>query len=497
MPFLNWAGKENVLNSHKDVSFHFLEKNDKMSTQSSENMLIEGDNLIALKSLLPYYKNKIKCVFIDPPYNTGNTTWTYDDLLHHDKWLDMMFPRLRLLRELLKMNGLIFITISDHEQHNLRSIMDEIFGSQNFIGTVIWNSTKTVTNTALVSVSHTYLIIYAKNIDYIKKNRKEFRLPDTEEGFENPDNDEMGPWKADPFQVEGVRPNQQYGIKNPKTGKIYKPNDNCSWKNDFKNFKILMAQNRIVFGKNGIAGPQRKRYLSEALERGRVTKTLWVDLQTTSNATTNLKKMFGKKVFTNPKPVDLIEKIIQLGAPGKNDIILDSFAGSGTTAHAVLSMNNKYGGSRQFICVELEKKICRNITRLRIKKAIEGYDDVEGLGGGFSYIQLGEALFNKQGIMNAKCTKEQIAQHIFLTETGNVLERLPNNSRLLGKHNNKAYYMIFDGHGKKNMLNHAELKKITSVEKRIVYADRCIIQKDKLLQKNIIFKQIPYGVKIN
>ena len=259
MPTLNWIGKDKVVNHASTAPFHVLEHVYNFGG-SSENKIIHGDNLLALKSLLPEYEGRIKCIYIDPPYNTGNEGWVYndkvnspqikkwlgevvgkegEDLSRHDKWLCMMYPRLKLLKKLLADNGAIFISIDDNEQANLKLICDEIFGVQNFCTCIVWNSTKSVTNTALISVSHTYNLVYFKNMDYWIKNRTEFRLPDDETGFSNPDNDPRGSWKADPFQVGGWRPNQQYEIVNPNTGKIYKPNPNSSWKNDYEHFKLL------------------------------------------------------------------------------------------------------------------------------------------------------------------------------------------------------------------------------------------------------------------
>lgn len=294
----------------------------------------------------------------------------------------MMYPRLKLARNLLSQDGVIFISISDDESASLRHICDEIFREENFIGDIIWNSTKSVTNTALISVSHTYNLVYARNIRHFVSNREKFRLPETTEGFLNPDDDPRGSWKADPFQVGGERPNQLYEIVNPNTGQRYRPNPGCSWKNEFSRFQELMADGRIVFGVSGEAGPQRKRFLSEALERGRVSKTWWDDVETTSNGTKLLKTLFnGSSPFSNPKPISLIKRMLQLGSV-PDGIVLDFFAGSGTTAHAVMALNAEDGGNRRCISVQLpeptgEKSEARKagystiseITRERIRRA--------------------------------------------------------------------------------------------------------------------------------
>ena len=372
-----WKGKSECLRIAGKRSTGTLRPcpEESVDFENTNNLYIEGDNLEVLKLLQTAYYRKVKMIYIDPPYNTGNDFVYEDDFKdplakykeitsqttksnpetmgrYHTNWLNMMYPRLRLAANLLRDDGVIFISIDDNEVTNLRKICDEIFGEENFIGEIIWNSTKSVTNTALISVSHTYNLVYAKTKDYYIAHREEFRLKEDGEGFSNPDNDPRGPWKADPFQVGGWRPNQQYDIVNPKTGKVYKPNPACSWKNDYNKFQELMKDNRIVFGTDGTAGPQRKRFLSEATERGKVTKTLWDDIETTTNGTQLLKKLLGGSYFDNPKPVSLIKRMLELSTKD-SDIILDFFSGSATTAHAVMQLNAEDGGKRQFIMVQL------------------------------------------------------------------------------------------------------------------------------------------------
>lgn len=421
---LNWAGKNDAYKVLQNPSIGTLNPNQNLSIDwnNTKNLFIEGENLEVLKILQRAYYGKVKMVSIDPPYNTGNDSFIYPDKFSetkeeylkrlgdkddegnltkeglfrpnkkesgqfHSNWLSMMLPRLFIARNLLSEDGVIFVSIDDNEAYTVKLLLDEIFGEENFLGNIIWNSTKSVTNTALLSVSHTHNLVYFKNLEYHKKNRYEFRLPDTPDGFENPDNDPRGPWKADPFQVGGERPNQLYEITNPNTGQVYKPNPGCSWKNDYTKFQELFADNRIVFGTSGEAGPQRKRFWSEAQERGRVAKSLWTDVDTTSKATTYLESLVGKQVFTNPKPVDLIQRFIQLGTYKENDIVLDFFGGSGTTAEAVLRQNLIDNKKRSFIFVTLPELIdestqagknalalgCKTISdvaRLRISKAI-------------------------------------------------------------------------------------------------------------------------------
>jgi len=293
----------------------------------------------------------------------------------HSDWCSMMYARLLLARNLLSTDGVLAMSISDAEFHNLKKMADEIFGADNYCGDILWNSTKSVTNTALISVSHTYTLIYFKSMNYFVKNRSQFRLAEEGEGFSNPDNDPRGPWKADPFQVGGVRPNQQYEIVNPNTGVVYRPNTGCSWKNDYPKFQELLADNRIVFGKTGEGEPKRKRFQWEAKERGKVAKTWWDDVETTTNGTMQLKKMFdGHTVFSNPKPVSFVSKLLELGA-GRDGIVLDFFSGSSTTAHAVMKLNAKDGGRRKFIMVQLPEKVDKKSEAYQL-----GYETISAIG---------------------------------------------------------------------------------------------------------------------
>ena len=234
-----------------------------------ENLIIKGNNLIALHTLKQQFRGQVKLIYIDPPYNTGKDSFGYNDNFNHSSWLTFMRNRLKEAWSFLKDDGLFWISLSDKEAHYCKVLVDEIFDQENFVADVIWNSTKSVTNTAVISNAHTHNLLYAKRISVLKANRTSFRLPANEQKFSNPDNDSRGKWVADPFQVEGVRPNQQYEIVNPKTGRAYKPNPGCSWKNEKKVFDELVKDNRVVFGVSGEAGPQRKRFWSEAKKKGR------------------------------------------------------------------------------------------------------------------------------------------------------------------------------------------------------------------------------------
>ena len=395
---LNWHGKWHARRLALMPSAGTLRPcpDESLNWDATQNLMIEGDNLEVLKLLQKSYYGKVKLIYIDPPYNTGKDFIypdNYKDGIQnylkitgqldntgqnlssntdasgrfHTQWLNMMYPRLKIARNMLRNDGILVVSISDSEVHNLRSCLDEIFGVGNLLGCVMWKSIKSVTNTALISVSHTYNLIYARNRDYFVENRMHFRLREEGEGFSNPDNDPRGPWKADPFQVGGERPNQLYPITNPKTGAIYRPNPGNSWKNEQKVFEQLRADNRIVFGVNGDAGPQRKRFLTEAEERGRVAKTWWDDVDTTTNATRATKKLMGEAVFDNPKPVSLIQRFVQLGTHDPSDaIVMDFFAGSGTTAQAVLEQNLADRGVRRHILVQLPVPLDRKNKEQKI-----------------------------------------------------------------------------------------------------------------------------------
>ena len=355
-------------------------KDKSINFKDTENIYSEGENLEVLKLLQETYLGKIKLIYIDPPYNTGhdfiyndkfskNTSeylslsGQYDDEGNrmvanlesngrfHSDWLNMMYSRLRLAKNLLKDDGIIVISIDDNEQHNLRKICDEIFGASSFVTDFIWNSRKSVSNDAVVSLNHNYTLVYAKNMQVFYENKSLFKLPNTGEGFENPDNDPRGKWKADPFDSPGIRPNLTYKITNPNNGKEYWPPKGRCWRTGEKEYLQFLDEGRIVFGKNGTSKPQLKRFFSEAQSKGLTPKSLWDDCGTTTDGTKEIIEILGAKVFDTPKPVKFLKRIIEL-CTNKDSIVLDFFSGSATTAHAVIEKNNEDGGKRKFIMVQ-------------------------------------------------------------------------------------------------------------------------------------------------
>lgn len=348
------------------------------------HILIEGDNLHALTALTFTHEDKIDVIYIDPPYNTGNKDFKYNDSFvdkedsyRHSKWLSFMYKRLQIAKRLLSKKGVIFISIDDNENAQLKLLCDEIFNEQNLISDVIWQSRKSVSNDTFVSLNHNYTLIYAKDINYI--NKENFRLPTVSEKFSNSDNDPRGPWVADPFDAPNLRPNLTYAIFNPNNGKEYWPPRGRCWRTTKEEYSKFLEEKRIVFGKTGKSKPQLKRFLDFAREKGSTPISIWNDIETTTNGTQQLELIFGRKVFTNPKPLGLLNRILILASSSRS-IILDFFAGSGTTLHATMQLNTEDNGTRQCILItNNENKIAEDVCYERNKRIIMGYSNAKGL----------------------------------------------------------------------------------------------------------------------
>ena len=356
------------------------------------NIIIEGDNYHSLYALSFTHKKSIDVIYIDPPYNTGNKDFIYNDSyvdktdqFRHSKWLSFMNKRLLLSKNLLSKQGLIFISIDDTEFAQLKLLCDNIFSEKNFITDVIWNSRKSVSNDTIISLNHNHTLVYARDVDIIQQNKNNYRLRGSKDKFSNPDNDPRGDWTADPFDAPEIRLNLTYIIENPNTGKRYLPPKGRHWRTTEEEYLKYLRDGRIVFGKTGKAKPQLKRFYYEAVEKGVVAKSIWDDVGTTTNGTQELEKILGDKKFNNPKPVSLIIKILEL-ASNKDSTILDFFAGSGTTGQAILEMNKRDGGHRKFIlCTNNENNICTEVTYPRIEKVIKGYSNVQGIPANLKY----------------------------------------------------------------------------------------------------------------
>jgi len=399
MPELLFKGKEFVFNHHLAVPHRPLEPDAGLSVGEPRldgNLIVHGDNLHALKSLLPMYSGKIDCIFIDPPYNTGNEGWCYNDNvnspmmqqwlsenpvgiedgLRHDKWCAMMWPRLRLLHELLSEAGTIWITLDDNEVHRARLMLDAIFGEDNFIATCIWHKNYSPKPSAkYFSEDHDYLLVYSKSKNDWLPNLLE-RTEDMDARYDNPDNDPRGPWKSGDLSARNYYSEGNYPIICPSGRNIPSPPSGRYWVISANKFSEMDKDNRIWWGENGDNVPSIKRFLSE-VKSGRVPQTLWEysEVGHTQDAKKELLSIFdfesSADVFVTPKPVLLLKRILEL-ATNEYSIILDSFAGSGTTAHAVLAANAKDGGNRKFILVECEE-YADNLTAERVRRVINGY----------------------------------------------------------------------------------------------------------------------------
>jgi len=563
MPTLNWIGKDAVINHHLEVPFRLLKDVPELGCgdPGSGNLIVEGDNLLALKALLPYYKGKVKCICIDPPYNTGNEGWAYNDnvnspairkwigdtvggegetLDRHDRWLCMMYPRLALLREFLSEDGSIFITLDDNEISALRYVMDEVFGGQNFIGTFVWQKRASPDNDETFATAvHDYICCYSRNKAVCAFNR----LPRTEEAdarYENPDNDLRGTWTSSDLTRREYREHDFYPIKLP-SGREVLPAAGRSWSVPKANFDKLVSENRIWFGSKGDSMPRRKRFLTD-VSNGMVPTSWWVTelFGDNQSAKREVRVLFPdlQDIFATPKPTRLIERILQI-ATNPGDLVLDSFAGSGTTGHAVLKMNaaqasttegtenhrvqeseplwssvssvvEKNLSNRRFILVEMDEKIAPDITRERVKRVAEGYKNakgeaVPGLGGGFRYVRLGDELFDEHGRINETGVRfPDLARHVYFSETGEPLpkERISAKTPLLGVHHGRAVYLLYNGILKDksvdggNVLTSATLEHLPAHEcPKVVYAAGCRFSKARLEREGITFKQTPYAIR--
>jgi adenine-specific DNA-methyltransferase len=531
MPTLDWIGKSAVLNHHRQVPYRLLQCDGKLSAGDPDagNLLVQGDNLEALKALLPYYAGKVKCIYIDPPYNTGNEGWAYndkvnspeirqwlrqtvgkegEDLSRHDKWLCMMLPRLTLLREFLSNDGAIFISIDDNEAHSLRLLMNEVFGPQRFVATVVWQKRYSRENRGAIGDAHEYVLVYAMDPERFKQTRN--RVPMDEKQakvYKNPNDDPRGRWRAIPMNAQGYRPNQMYPITTP-SGKIVKPPKGRCWSTIESEFEKLRNEGRIWFGKRGSSAPSIIRYLDEV--PGLVPWTWWPhdEVGHTDEAKKEILALdLGGQIFDTPKPVRLIQRIIQIAADS-NALVLDSFAGSGTTGHAVLAQNKADGGNRRFILVEMDETICQNVTAQRLRKAIEGYGDTRSLGGGFRFCKLGNPLFDEAGNIAGEVRFAELAAHVFFTETGSPIpKRADGRTPLLGVHQGKAVYLLFNGvlgdrrPAGGNVLTHAVADELpphpAGKGPRVVYGEACRLGPKSLNHYGITFRQIPFELKVD
>ena len=527
MPTLNWIGKEKVINHHLDVPFRVLEHKygftpeGKQETPiNSGNLILHGDNLEGLKALLPQYEGKIKCIYIDPPYNTGNENWIYndnvndpkikkwlhqvvgkegEDLSRHDKWLCMMYPRLVLLYKFLSSDGAIYVSIDDNEYANLKVILDEIFGIGNLVTTIVWQRTFASKNDSkYFSSEHEYILLYAKKIQNFKVNLLPRGVKQNAR-YANPDNDPRGPWSSTDLLRMEHRANSIYTITSPTNGKRWTPLPGTSWRHPEKEMIELINNNEVSFGKDGNSKPRRKRFLQNVKD-GVVPQTIWKhdEVGHTQDAKQILKKILDASIdfFATPKPPKLIEQIIKISSD-QNSIILDSFAGSGTTAHAVLNLNKQDGGNRKFILIEMED-YAETITAERIKRVINGYSDVERTSGSFDYYELGLPLFDENNNLNDQVPLNKIREYIWYSETRMAFidpdNRTSNNPYFLGIKDETGYYFFYET----QQITTLDYEFLSTIDVKsglyVVYADNCLLSKTFMEKSNIIFKKIPRDI---
>lgn len=541
MPTLEWIGKSKVVNHHQEVPFRVLERQysfDEMGKHTedngSDNMIIHGDNLEALKALLPQYEGRVKCIYIDPPYNTGEEKWCYndnvndpriqrwlqetlkgqpvgkegEDLTRHDKWLCMMYPRLMLLQKLLADDGAIFISISDIEFANLRLICNEIFGASNFIATFIWRKVDSPNdNKVPITPDHEYILLYGKNPSLKKFKQLEAPGIVNAYGFV----DEQGRRYRDRLvkkngrnSLRTDRPTMYFPIIAPDGSEVYPIHDNgeeARWAMGKDGIAKHIAAGTLVWKRRNRMGkevwePYSREYAPQ--NPSRPYPTIWNDLATMRQAKAFLKSIFGvTDIFSTPKPHELIERILQM-ISDPDVIVLDSFAGSGTTAHAVLNMNKADGGHRKFILVEMGD-YADTTTAERVKRVINGYgkgkNAVEGTGGNFSYYELGERLLLPDGNLNESISTDKIRDYIWYTETKKpAVSQQNGNPYFLGENNHTAYYFYYEP-DQMCVLDYAFLSTIPEkAENYLIYADRCALSESDLLRFGITFKKIPRDI---
>ncbi len=571
MPTLNWIGKEAVINHHLDVPFHLLKDVPGLECgdPGSGNLIVEGDNLLALKALLPYYKGKVKCICIDPPYNTGvderdaegkRSGWVYsdnidnpvqkawrnkvvgpeaEDLSRHDKWLCMIYPRLMLLREMLRDDGILFVNIDENEFAILRQIMDEVFGIPNRVGTIIWHNA-TDNNPTNIAIEHEYILCYAKNKAKIPNEWKSPNLAvkqrlleisqDYIERFRDPEErqreyskwfrkhkNELWPFQDYKFIDEGGiytgmrsvhnpgKEGYRYPVFHPITGKdCVQPM--MGYRFPPETMARLINEGRILFGEDETKLVELKVYVKDY--RAKLASIFDLDGRVGTN---EIKEIFpeSNRPFDFPKPTDLVQELVSFTTDGE-DIIMDAFGGSGTTGHAVLRLNSLDFQRRRFVLVEMNPKIAPDITRERVKRVAEGYtnakgDNVPGLGGGFRYVRLGETLFDEHGRINeTKVRFADLARHVYFTETGEPLpkERVSAKTPLLGIHHGRAVYLLYNGILKDrsvdggNVLTGETLAHLPAHDgPKVVYAAGCRFSKARLEREGITFKQTPYAIR--
>lgn len=581
MPTLNWIGKEKVVNHHQNVPYKILEHkytfdNGKDTKDSlSENKIIHGDNLGALKSLLPKYEGKIDCIYIDPPYNTGNEEWVYndnvnslgirkwlgeivgkegDDLSRHDKWLCMIYPRLKLLEKLISKGGRIVISIGYQEVNNLVLVCNEIFGNKQIVTVTVQTSGGKPSGGFNYQQEYLVFIVpkdfqsnpllYSGGKDrspfegltlatFDKTQRPNQTYPifiDTSSG-KLKDTGYSLQERIDLGEYLGSKEDFLYDFNEAPKGTvaiwpITSKGKDCVWrlvssrlKEDWNKGYIKISKNKSKSSLNKYSIQYLPSGIIEKIEKGMLEvigteedvptlnlgknktvggqiPTIWIEKEFYSvKGTTLINDIFEKKVFNYPKPPELVKEILR-GVSSKNSIILDSFAGSGSTAHAILDLNKEDGGNRKFISIEMES-YANEVTAERIKRVITGYGqgnkEVEGTGGNFSFYELGQPLFLDSGFLNEEVGINKIEEYVWYSETKSPFIK-KGESFLLGEKNSSAYYFYYDKDAM-TTLDESFLRKLkTKAQQYIIYADNCLLNKEIMDKYNIVFKKIPRDI---
>ncbi|MBE0661393.1 MAG: site-specific DNA-methyltransferase [Bacteroidales bacterium] len=556
MPTLQFKGKNSIWNHHLSVPYHSLEEVEELHFQpekSEGNFIVEGDNLLALKALLPKYAGRIKFIYIDPPYNTGKEDWVYsdkvnsplirewlnkvvskDDLTKHDKWLCMMSPRIKMLHDLLDEGGLIFISCDNNEVHHLTMIMDEIFQDSNHLGNIIWKNA-TDNNPTNIATEHEYILCYAKNKEFIdsewksplsdakdelikigadltKKHSDEEDLIDAYKEWFRENKKFLG--KLDRYKYidkGGVYTGSQsvhnpgkegyrYDIIHPDTKKPCKE-PLMGYRFPESTMKELIENEKIIFGDDEDKIVELKVYAHEYVDK----LPSWIDIDGRLGAY-DLRELFGNVPLKNPKPVQLIEHILPF-VTKSNDIILDSFAGSGTTMHAIHALNQLDGGNRKCVLVQMtessekepDKNICRDITRERVKRAIEmfGYD------AGFKYLRVGSPIDPETMLDGDLPTYQQFAEYVYYLATGGHLadkSKVDASQHFVGMESGQAVYLIYEQDMDKLTRLALTLQIAESIVKhspgkrRVVFAPSCFLDEEYMNAMQIDFVSVPYNL---
>lgn len=510
MPLLSWLTRDEDLRAADKVPYRLLDEVSELSHgDGDQGLLVQGDNLEALKALLPFYAGRVKCIYIDPPYNTRTAFDHYDDSLEHAKWLAMIVPRLMLLREFLTEDGSIWVSIDDNEGHYLKVVMDEIFGRRNFMASFVWERDAGGRGDGGISNSHDYILCYSKSGDDWKKGIGLIPRTGKQAGrFKNPDDDPRGPWRqGDDGTAKSGTEKQRFPITAP-SGRVITPSKGRYWAFSYATFMIARMEGRTYFGKDGNRLPIIKRYLNDARE-GVAPRTWWP--AETAGTNQSAKRDHLNKImpeidgFDTPKPESLLQRILHIATkPG--DLVLDSFLGSGTTA----TVAHKMG--RRWIGIEMGEH-ARTHCALRLQKVIAGEEggiskDVGWTGGGgFRFCRLGQAVYDAEGRIDDAIRFADLARHVWFSETRQPLGSVPD-SPLLGAHKGRAVALLYNGILKDrtpqggNVLTRPVLRLLKDELPEgfdgdlVVYGTACRLSADTLKQEGILFRQTPYDIAV-